>query len=68
MQAAPSYFSDIRNHQNTAGAALFSVALQQGLIDFLGQFPIPYIEALDIVLDPSIPIFDPNPLGWYDGD
>lgn len=56
------YRSDVRNQINTAGADLFSCQVQSMLLD------IPGINAgIAIELEPSHPIFSPNPLGWYQG-
>jgi hypothetical protein len=60
--------NDIRLHTWTGGSSIFSSEIQMAIIEFLNLFPpIPVLAALQIELDPSIPLFEPNPLGWYDG-
>ena len=61
------YHQDVQNHVDQAGPAHFSESLQQALVDFISTTHIPFQEALDIELDPTYPIFDPIPLGLYDG-
>jgi hypothetical protein len=56
------YKADVRNHQNTAGPAILSSTVQSMLQD-LPLLP----NWAKIGLDPTVPIFDPNPLAWYDG-
>lgn len=67
MDAAQGYLLDVHKHQNTAGAALFSSYSQQALIDYLNLFHVPGIEFIQVELSPETPIFDPIPLGMYDG-
>jgi hypothetical protein len=67
LNAYQGYHTDVQNHQDTAGAALLSSNVQEALIDFLNAFSVPGIEFLEIELSPDTPIFDPDPLGWYDG-
>ncbi len=71
LESYRGYAADVRNHQDTAGPALFSSWIQQTMIDTINGVTlflfIPGIEYLEIELSPDVPIFDPNPLGWYDG-
>lgn len=62
IDAINGYRADVRNHQDTAGPALLSVTVQSMLQDIPG---LP--NWLIVALDPSIPLFDPVPLGFYDG-
>lgn len=62
MDDIEGYKSDVRNHANTAGADLLSTQIQSMLQD-MPDLPTWF----SIGLDPSVPIFSPNPLGWYDG-
>ena len=54
------YQHDLHSHQDYGGAALFSVTLQTTLTDVPGM-----PNWAKILLYPSVPLFDPNPLGWY---
>jgi hypothetical protein len=56
------YKNDVHNHANTAGADLLSSRIQSMLQDMPG---LP--TWFSVGLDPSVPIFSPDPLGWYDG-
>jgi hypothetical protein len=56
------YRSDVRNHVDLAGPAILSVTAQQLISDIPGMPP--WVKT---ALSPTVPYFDPCPLGMYDG-
>ena len=62
VDAINGYQSDVRRHVDEAGPAILSCTIQSMLSDIPGM-----PTWAKVMLYPSIPLFDPNPLGWYDG-
>jgi hypothetical protein len=56
------YQRDVRNHQDLGAAALLSVKAQQ-LITSIPKMP----TWVKVALSPTVPYFDPCPLGEYEG-